>query len=162
MAGDQSEEDIRRNNSLRDQKIVEYYSQIVNGWLTTSFELDRSLLTVATLGLGFHIAFMKDYGISSPQQLIFLIVSMLAFLICVICVLFAFKINRSYFEQIIDGTAQDSDPRLASIDIAASISFAVGLIFSVLLALGIAMNTYQKDKGNDGYRHQEAHGRSAS
>lgn len=132
------------DDPLLDQKKAEFYGQAVGAWLTTSFELDRSLLTLSTLGLGFHLVLIEKYGIASGWQYAFVLLAAISFVTCVVSVLLAFRANKAYLEKVAACEAPDSDPALSALDALSMMSFFVALLFSLLLGINMISNAYDK------------------
>ena len=45
---------------LENNKDVEYYSHLVNSWITTRMEKDKAILTLSTAGLGVLVSFFSN------------------------------------------------------------------------------------------------------
>lgn len=134
-----------------DYKAVESYSAAQNAWYNTQIEYDKSLLTLSTAGLGFVIALLNAAGATSAEILILNLLAIVSFLISMGSVLFIFKKNGRYlYERLIPKT-QATKPSsnsclLGFLDNLATVSFALGIVFSTIIAVSIALNSYNKSK----------------
>ena len=132
------------NDSLDDQKKVEFYGQTVGAWLTTSFEFDRSLLTLSTLGIGFHLVHIEQSGIATGWECVFVLAASFAFVACIMAVLLKFKTNKSYLEKLVTDPGTENDPALQALDLTAILSFCTAVICSLILVAITVSNAYQE------------------
>lgn len=133
-----SESDLR----LNEAKEVEFYAAAVNAWLTTRFELDKSLLTLSTAGIGLVITLISTVGVRSIESLILSLLTMVCFVITLISVLSIFVRNAKYIQASMTGSASASDPFLASLDRIAVVSFMGGVILASVIGISTAANAY--------------------
>jgi hypothetical protein len=137
--------------SEEDYKAVESYSAAQNAWYNTQIEYDKSLLTLSTAGLGFVIALLNTAGVTSAESLILNLLAIISFLISMGSVLFIFKKNGTYLHERLMPKAQVTEPPthsclLGLLDNLATISFALGIVFSTILAISVALNSYSQHK----------------
>ena len=122
------------NDKIRDQKTVSYFSALVNGWLATRLERDKSLLALSAGGIGLLVALLTTVG-ASIYGLVLFIFGILSFLICLSCVLTIFSRNADLLEQQI--TKQKGVPELGlkALDKTAKYSFILGTAFSFMIGI---------------------------
>lgn len=148
----EQEKDQKRLEELTDKKDVEYYTQSVNAWYNTSLEHDKSLLALSAGGVGLLITLLTAIGVSSAEGLVLNICAILCFVTSLIAVLRVFKLNRSYIEAILSGTAAKRDPILGRLDQVAIFAFGLGAIFTAIIGISAAFQSYsnkEKVMAND-------------
>jgi len=126
-----------------DQKAVEYYAAQVNAWFNTKFEHDKSLLTLSAGGIGLLITLLSTTGVKSVESLILYVLALLAFIVCLGTLLWIFRRNASHLEDVAQGKAS-SDPVLMLLDNIAISSFLLGVVFSSIVGISTAVNSYQE------------------
>ena len=135
-----------------DYKEVESYAAAQNAWYNTQIEYDKSILTLATAGLGFIIVLLNTFGVSSTEGLVLNLLAILSFVVSMATVLIIFKKNGEYLRKNLFPQEQLSeysshDRFLSVLDTTAAISFALGVVFSTALAVSVALNSYNQSKG---------------
>lgn len=126
-----------------DPKEVEYYAAQVNAWFNTKFEHDKSLLTLSAGGIGLLVTLLSTVGINSLGALVLCVLALVAFIICLGILLWIFRRNAKHLEEVCQGKAT-SDPVLALLDNLAILSFLSGVVFSVIVSISTAINSYQE------------------
>ena len=131
--------------------VVESYSAAQNAWYNTHIEYDKSILTLATAGLGFVIALLNTFGVSSTEGLVLNLLAILSFVVSMTTILIIFKKNGEYLRKKLLPQEQSSecsshDTFLGVLDTTAAISFALGVVFSTILAVSVALNSYYQSK----------------
>ena len=137
--------------SDEDYKVVESYSAAQNAWYNTHIEYDKSILTLATAGLGFVIALLNTFGVSSTEGLVLNMLAILSFVVSMAAILIIFKKNGEYLRKKLLPQEQSNecsshDMFLSVLDTTAAISFALGVVFSATLAVSVALNSYNQTK----------------
>ncbi len=126
---------------INEKKEVAFYTAGVAAWYNTSLEHDKSLFTLSAGGIGLLMTLIRTVGILSAETLILYIAAMVSFLICLVSVLVIFKKNRSHIEQVFQGK-KDSDYSLAILDNIAILSFGIAVLFSAVIGISSAINSY--------------------
>ena len=126
--------DTYKSIRTEEEKKIHYYSAIINGWINTKFERDRSLLTLSTGGIGLLITLLTTVGVVSLYQKILYSVSLILFLVCVICVITIYGRNAKYLARVVKGD-DTQDEILKCLDKLAFWSFLLAIIASC--AIGI-------------------------
>ena len=132
------------SDAIEDQKRVEFYSAGLTAWYTTRLEHDKSLLTLSAGGIGLLMTLMTTVGVSSAESLVLYICALVAFLVCLAAVLVIFIKNADHLEEAIAGTASQNDPALSRLDAVGTWAFAFGVVFSVVIGVSAAINSYGK------------------
>jgi hypothetical protein len=123
------------------QKEVEFYAAGLNAWYNTRLEHDKSLLTLSAGGIGLIITLLTTIGVTSSEALVLNIVAILCFLICLFSILAIFKKNSSHLERVIQGENLP-DFLLGILDKVSNYSFILGVIFSVIIGISVAITSY--------------------
>jgi hypothetical protein len=130
---------------FRKAKEVECYSQGVAAWYNSAMEKDKSLLTLSTAGLGVLLALMPT-GIGSMEALVLYLLAITGFLICIVSVLMIFSKNKKHLENVLHGITVN-DWSLKFLDYIAVSAFIASVVFSTIIGVSLAVNTYlEKDK----------------
>lgn len=132
------------SDGIDDQKCVEFYSAGLTAWYATRLEHDKSLLTLSAGGIGLLMTLMTTVGVSSAESLVLYVCALVAFLVCLSAVLVIFKKNSDHLEEAIVGTASQNDPTLSRLDAIGIWAFAFGVVFSVVIGISAAINSYGK------------------
>ncbi len=131
---------------LFNNKKVEFYSQLINAWLTTRMERDKTILTLSTAGLGVLVTFFNN--ISVNYNLIFYILALLSFIIAILSGLFIFSENADYCLSIVNEEPYQNEKLMKYCDKTLLISFLCGLFFSVVLSSIFIYEKNKKDSQN--------------
>lgn len=126
---------------INEKKEVAFYTAGVAAWYNTSLEHDKSLFTLSAGGIGLLITLIRTVGVQSAETLILYIAAMVSFLICLLTVLIIFKKNRAHIEQVFQGRS-DPDQSLAMLDNVAIMSFGIAVLFSAVIGISSAINSY--------------------
>ena len=130
------------SQKLSFAKDVEFYSQAVSGWFNTRLEHDKSLLTLSVAGLGMLVGFIST-GIGSITSLILYIGAIVSFLICLFSVLIIFQKNSTHIQDVLNG-AKETNKVLEILDIVAKVSFYIGVLFSSIIGISLAIQNFMK------------------
>ncbi len=133
---------------IDNQKQVEYYAASLNAWFNTSLEHDKSLFTLSASGIGLLITLLTTVGLTSAEALVLYISAILSFVISLLAVLAVFKQNRTYIEEIISGKDKITNPLLTKLDSTALIAFGVGVLFTAIIGISAAINSYSTKEKN--------------
>jgi hypothetical protein len=126
---------------INEKKEVAFYTAGVTAWYNTSLEHDKSLFTLSAGGIGLLITLIRTVGVQSAETLILYIAAMISFLICLLTVLIIFKKNRAHIEQVLQGRLVP-DQSLAILDNVAIMSFGIAVLFSAIIGVSSAINSY--------------------
>jgi hypothetical protein len=125
-----------KQDLAKDFKIA-HYTASVQAWFGTKMEKDKSLLTLASAGIGILVSL----GANSRLEKIFFVTTILFFVITVFCSLVVFEINAKLIENIIREKSAKSTGKIASIiDYTLMLSFLLGVIAFSMLGVARFMN----------------------
>jgi len=133
---------------IRQDKEVEFYAAGITAWYNTSLEHDKSVFVLSAGGIGLLITLLTTVGVNSACLLGLYIVAIFCFLASLCILLVIFRRNRTHIEQVLSGTALQSDPWLERLDIAAIFAFGVGVIFAAVVGISAAVNSPINKKEN--------------
>lgn len=136
-----ADQEAEKNNPRE----VEWYAGCVAAWFGTRLEHDKSLLTLASGGIGLLISLVAAFGIESVEGLILFILALVAFILCVSAVLWIFKRNSKHIEDMI-GQQKGNDPVLAVLDNVAVSTFLAGVVLSSILGIAVAMHSFESKR----------------
>ncbi|MBT9154997.1 MAG: hypothetical protein DDT39_01687 [Firmicutes bacterium] len=129
------------DSSVDQQKEVEFYAASVAGWINTSLEHDKSLLALSAGGLGLLLTLLIAFGVENAALLVLYVSAILSFLSAVIATLAIFHRNKVHIQRVLGGEA-GTDPRLGVLDKFSVASFALGAIFTTIIALSTAVASF--------------------
>ncbi len=124
-----------------NDKEVAFYAATVGAWLNTKFELDKSLLTLSTGAIGLLVTLLTTIGATSVEALVLYFFALLAFLTCLVSILFIFKRNSKHLENIFK-EKETSDPLLKLLDTTAALSFLFGVVLTLIIGGATAINEF--------------------
>lgn len=121
---------------------VEFYSQAVAAYFSTSLELDKSYLTISVAALGFWITLittLKENLFVSPLSVGLCMVSLAAFAVTCLLVLYIFHCNRKLILETLEASPGD-DPGPTNQKIKAldrRVRWCFGIAVAALMCFGI-------------------------
>jgi hypothetical protein len=127
---------------VNQQKDVEFYAASVNAWYNTSLEHDKSIFALSAGGVGLLITLLTTVGVTSTMLLWLYITAILFFLVALCSMLYIFRRNRTHVEDVLSGQTA-SDPVLDKLDLVAISSFALGAVFTAVVGISAAFNSYE-------------------
>ena len=135
--------DIHQNNH---DKEVAYYSAIVQGWINTRMERDKSLLTLSAAALGLLVTLLTSVGVKSILLAAFYALAIICFTCALITAIKIFRRNADYLEKI----AQEKDKEnlkteevcLRKLDKLLYLSFIIGVVFALVIGVISAINNF--------------------
>lgn len=131
-------------DQIENQKHVEFYSASLNAWFNSSLEHDKSLLTLSAGGIGLLVTLLTAVGLSSAESLVLYITAIVSFAISILSILAVFKRNNNYIEAVISNKNQGMDPVLKRLDTTALIAFGIGVLFTAVIGISSAIDSYIK------------------
>ncbi|MDA8085863.1 MAG: hypothetical protein M0Z75_04110 [Nitrospiraceae bacterium] len=127
---------MKPDNSEQIQKRVAYYSNLVNAWIQSRMELDKTLITISSAGIGFLVALLSYKVIDGWGMFTVFVMALIAFFLTIWTCIGIFKENSAYIGKLIenpDATSEQS--RLNKLDKRAQILFSVAM--ACVLAIGV-------------------------
>lgn len=128
-----------RKEALLDQKEVAYYEVLVNSYVGSAMELDKSLLTLASGAIAFSLTLVEPVR-SSELMVFFYFSSIFLFLITIFSALLALKLNLAYVTDTVKGRPT-TGVLMRIFDRSALVSFSIGVL---LLAIVGAVSVQKK------------------
>lgn len=122
------------NNTTENEDEI-FRSAVINAWVNSKMERDKSLLTLSSGGIGLLVTLLSFKDVYSECELIFYAISFLAFVTCICSVLFIFTKNPNYLERLLNEDNVDGDKLLGFFDYAALISFCIGIFSTSLIGV---------------------------
>src|SRR5690348_10195190 len=129
-------------DELTQHKEIEFYASNVDAWFATSLEHDKSVLALSAGGIGLLLTLLTTVGLSSVWALVLYIVALTCFVVALVTILFVFRRNRSYIEQVVTAKASKSDPVLSSADTIALLAFGLGVVLAAIIGIATAVQSY--------------------
>jgi hypothetical protein len=130
-----------QGHATEAEKEIAFYSSLVQAWIDTRMELDRTLVTLSAGGIGLLATLLTTVGVVRRWHLWFYALSALGFLIALIVELVIFKKNAAIIEEIIGGGGRKTG--LKHLDGVGLVSFGVGA--AALLLIGVFTATTPKE-----------------
>jgi hypothetical protein len=121
------------------QKRVAYYAAMVEAWIGTRMERDRTLVTLAAAGIGLLITILTAVGVSARWHLWLYGLSAIGFGTSIYTSLRVFERNAEAIEHALG--IREVPPKLTNLDRTSRLSFALGTAFFVGLAIVSALGT---------------------
>lgn len=131
------------------EKNVAFYTAIVDAWIGSSMERDKSILYIASGAIGLLVTLVTTVKYLTRWEFLFYFIALAAFLSTIIVVLIIFQRNTVFLTKLkADAenpedkqTASGGDPVLFFLDKALLVSFGVGMFFSFGIAV-INLNSH--------------------
>ena len=130
-------------NNEKSQKKVAYYSALVNAWIQTKMEVDKTLIIISSAGIGFLITIISKLDINNVTELIIYLSAFISFFIVIITCVEVFRKNAVYIKNIID-EKDDNHKRLDTYSFVAKLFFTLALIFILILGINIGVKQLKK------------------
>ncbi len=130
-------------NELYIGKEVAYYGAVVEAWVNTKMERDKSLLTLSGGGIALLGTVATTIGVRGIPQIVAIIAGFGGFLVCAVAAVAAFHWNGDYLAREIARAPRDptanTPKRLRAADWAMFAGFTAGLLGTVVLGLLLAL-----------------------
>lgn len=133
-------------DKLKDEKEVAYYSALVNAWINTKMERDKTLLILSSGGIGILVTLLSTIGAVNCFGIVFYVLAFISFLVTMIILVTIFDKNSKHIEEAIKGK-KDSDPKLDLLDKISLWSFILGALFSIVVGINSAIYIQKNKKG---------------
>jgi hypothetical protein len=119
--------------NIIEGKEVAYYSALVQAWIQTRMEMDKTLVILSSGGIGLLVTLLTTIGIEYQWELIPYAGAFVGFLITITLCIIIFKSNSVYIEKEL--SSEDKKPNLRRYDLAVQCAF----IFAVICAIAIGL-----------------------
>lgn len=134
--------DNHQNNNENKEKNIAYYSALVNAWVESNMERDKSILSLSVGAIGLLVGLLSTVGIKNKWELIFYISALIAFIFSIIVILLVFRRNSKYIEDVITNKNKGQDKILEFLDKLVIFLFIIALVFSSTIGIITALNNY--------------------
>ena len=148
--------DDKQDQDLLRQKKVAFYSKLVQAWISTRMEKDRTLLAISSVGIGALITLLTAFDINSYWEIIPYGVAALAFLSVIVILIIVLEKNADYIRLLKDDREREKEKSKTSkekidreeklinrLDRCAFSIFFIGLIFTIIVLFLSTVNNIQ-------------------
>lgn len=142
------DQDKRAQDQDFNEKGRIYYGAMINAWLTTKLEADKSLLSLSVFAIGLLVTLATTIGIHGWVALFAAFIATVAFVACIHCILEVFKFNAAIVISNIKNDQELSEKtksQLKRLDLIAAYAFKLGVLALVVMAAAITY-TYKKEE----------------
>ena len=141
------EENEKRALRELEGKNIAHYSILLEAWIQTKMERDKTLVTLSAAAIGLLITILTTVGVKSIWEVPLFAVAVISFLVTIWSSLVIYQLNSQHLEDAIRGSSE-KDPRLEKYDKCSIKAFIVGA--SAALIIGILSASFQliKPEGN--------------
>ena len=133
MSEEQSNRD--KDIELKEAKKVAYYSALIDAWIHTRMERDKSLLSLSAGGIALLVTLLTTIGTKNYIETTLYFLALLSFLATVIVCLVIFKRNSKHLKEVASGD-RSKDSVLERLDYFSFWSFIIGVLLAI--AVGVA------------------------
>lgn len=131
-------------DKLKSEKEIAYYTALVNAWINTKMERDKTLLILSSGGVGILVTLLSTIGAVNCIGIIFYMLAFISFVITMIVLVTIFDKNAKHIEDTIKGK-KDSDPKLDFLDNLSLWAFILGAIFAIIIGINSAIYIQNKE-----------------
>jgi len=126
---------MSEQESLESKKELAHYTTVLQAWVATRMEKDRTLLTLATGGIGLLATLLKTVGPDSSTELVLYALAGVSFVVTIVAAIRIFERNSQHLQDVIVNGKRDDDPILVRLDRVVFGSFVLGVILTGAIAL---------------------------
>jgi hypothetical protein len=139
----------RKPDPLATEKEVAFYGAVVNAFITTKMEYDRTLLAFSIAGIGLFFTLMTTVGPRSVLDLWLYGIGTFGFGVATLTGLRIFLRNADFMTRLATEPVSTADPVLKKLDRRLARFFALGALAAVLAGGSAAYEKY-KEKNSGG------------
>ena len=143
MSNTNKNTDPAKELTIKEQKEVEYYSALVNGWVNTRMEASKTKVALSAGAIGILVSLLTTVGVESFLALLIYCFAIFSFAICCIFELIVFHKNSDYLESVIKGN-KNEDQLLSFLDKVSISSFIFGIVLAFIIGLSAGWNKYNE------------------
>ncbi len=122
-------------DSQQSQKELAHYSAVLSAWVETRMEKDKTLLSLATAGIGLLTTLATTVGPSSACQLWLYGFAGLSFICTIVTAIVVFDKNSHHLGEVLQRGIRGDDPLLVKLDLVVFLSFVIGVVLTAAIAL---------------------------
>jgi hypothetical protein len=134
---------IAPTTTVEAEREVAFYAAVVNGWLETRMEKDRSLLSISGFAIAALVAYLTTKGPHTRFEAVMSGISLLAFAGCCCTAVAIFHSNADALEAlaICDEGRPSAEARLRRFDRLLLTCFVIGLVSVVAVGLELIVRS---------------------
>ena len=140
---------MESNDSESVQKRVAFYTSLVNAWIQTRMEVDKTLIVISSAGIGFLIALLTNKGVACTAIFVIYLAAFFSFFVVIVLCILILQRNSSYIATLLNNP-DAKDPYLDAFDHVAKAFFALALIFTLIIGISSGLDQLYKNKNNKG------------
>lgn len=135
-------------------KELAFYSAMVEAWVGTRMEKDKTLLALAAGGIGLLVTLLTTVGPASVGQLWLYALAGVAFIATMILAILIFDGNSEYLERVVTTGERGRDPSLDRLDAWMFRSFILGVAVTCAVATWTGYAKLQKENSVSKTQHE--------
>jgi len=136
-----------KDRTTGDEEIA-WYSVLLQSWVTTRMERDKSILTLSGGGIGLLVTLLVSFGVKTQCEVLVYFISLTAFIMAVLCALWIFSRNSKYITRLHRNRKEhEADPLLGMLDRILIGAFITGIVATVALGLVTVQRRQQTEEG---------------
>ena len=124
----------QEKDNVEQQKNVAYYSALVNAWIQTKIEHDKTLISLSVGGIGLLVAILSAVGVKHSWEILLYVAALLSFIITTALCIYIFDRNSKHIEEVLNKKGS-RDYVLKRLDKVSLTCFVAAVSFS--MAIGI-------------------------
>lgn len=131
------------DENKRNDKDNLYYSVLLNAWIITSLELDKSILFLSSAGIGLLVTILLSFNVASLFIFTLIIFACMLFVVCIIGVLLILSLNKKHLENIRNKNNSLSK-HLSRLDRFVYYAYALGIIITLVVGIVVGWSNLNK------------------
>lgn len=139
---------MESNDGESIQKRVAFYTSLVNAWIQTRMEVDKTLIVISSAGIGFLITLLNNKGVACATGFVVYLAAFLSFFVVIVLCIVILQRNSSYIKTLLNNP-DAKDSYLDTIDIVAKVFFALALIFTLIIGISTGFDPLHKNSKGD-------------
>jgi glucan phosphoethanolaminetransferase (alkaline phosphatase superfamily) len=129
----------KEKDTTEQQKDVAYYTALVNAWIQTKIEHDKTLISLSAGGIGLLIAILSAVGVKHWWEILLYFGALFSFIITIAICIYIFVRNSKHIEDVLKRKTS-RDYLLARLDKISSILFVFAVLFSMAIGIVTALD----------------------
>jgi hypothetical protein len=138
------------NAAEADPRELAFYSSLLDAWVNTRMERDKSLFTLSTAAIGLLVTLLTTVGARGSLTPCLYAAAFLCFLLVIVGTLEIFRRNADHIVALLSNPAAE-DRTLDRLDRLLLVSFALGVISSIALGASAAHYTREHAMQSDSH-----------
>ena len=134
------------NSDEHTQKKVAYYSALVNAWIQSRMEVDKTLIIISSAGIGFLVTIITTLGISNTAEFLIFIGAFVSFFIVIVTCIIVLDKNPKYIKSILY-KEDNKESKLDRYDKLAKSFFIVALVFTLMIGANYGLKQILNNGG---------------